>query len=298
MRLPVLLEPPLPYTPAPLRSVQHAIAADVRGRLAETWLDETDDGSRLVLAAGAGALLTSEAFAGLAGLFGVGSTPLRLPVGNFERVDGAEAPRSGATCFAAQEGADLAPLELHSDTGPAARAAVESLAIDTSPLRAALPLLGDRDAEIAVAGDLPAHTWKYIEDQVACRVRVFGVRSARRGRSECDLGKGTPDLLRALYGRVAGEEFLAAGRELGQAVFLDTRRFMPGASVEDYYWSDLRQPGNVAHAGLRALTELGLSAAYPFILCGPSFMSGGFYAVVEAAWRVVPDLDLGYKITW
>jgi len=325
--LTVVIEQPRPDTPAPLRAVHQAVAADLRERVRcvggalEAAGRQASAGAGLRFGPGAGALLTVEGLAGLtAALAQASGTRLDLQLVDFTFVNNAEIPRSAGTCFAPVDGADLPVLALHRDAGPATRAALDGLGLDTSALRAVLPLLGDRDAEIVVAGGMRAHTWRYAEDQVACCVRLMadggGSEPGRRcselaGRCAplaCGAGEGARapgGMLRALYDGVAGEEFVNGLRELGQAVFLDTRAFFgaavagrPAPTPEDLYWSDLGEPERVAHAGLRRLTELALGAGYPFILGGPSLLNGGMYALVETAWRVVPDVDLGFEITW
>lgn len=75
---------------------------------------------------------------------------------------------------------------------------------------------------------------------------------------------------------------------MGQAVFLDNRvifahrRIWPSAA--DRFNSDLRQPAQIADPFVRALTEAAMAAPVPVIMGGHSLVSGGMYALIDAAW--------------
>jgi hypothetical protein len=284
---------PTSLTPAPVRAVQRAIAEDVRARCADLhgfeWADEAAPDGRpaIILEPGAGALLTVEAWQDLSVAAMGAAHPLRLPL---DPVGQDALPRTAGTCFAVAGGADLLVLTLHPGAGPAARAALDSLELDARRVAGALRLLTDRDAEVALIGPLSSRVWQYIEDQVACRARVYADGDARHG-----------GLAAALYQRAGPEQFVAWLRSMVSAVFLDTRQFLAGAprpSEADYFWSDLGRPDAVEHSGLRRLTEIALHADLPIVLGGPTLLNGGMYALVEAAWRTGPDVDRGYRISW
>ena len=90
---------------------------------------------------------------------------------------------------------------------------------------------------------------------------------------------------------------------MGQAVFLDNRVILAHQglwpSAADRFHSDLRQPAQISEPFLRALTEAAMAAPVPVIMGGHSLVSGGMYALVEAAWarghdvprHVVPQAD-------
>jgi hypothetical protein len=198
-----------------------------------------------------------------------------------------ELPRSGATQFDVDTPTDLLTLAVHPGAGRNARAYLDSLALDTSALDAALPLMLDRQATILVAGRVSSATWSYLERETACSTRVF---SEERGmRASGRLARGEARSLLGYYLDAAGpERFFGELSTLGQAIFLDNRvlfahrRLWP--SEADRFYSDLRRPEQVQDPFVRALTEAAMAAPVPAIMGGHSLVAGGMYALVEAAW--------------
>lgn len=75
---------------------------------------------------------------------------------------------------------------------------------------------------------------------------------------------------------------------MAQAIFLDNRVLFAHRglwpSAADRFHSDLRQPEMVTDPFVRALTEAAMAAPVPVIMGGHSLVSGGMYALIEAAW--------------
>ena len=215
-----------------------------------------------------------------------------------------ELPRSGATQFDVDTPADLLTLAAHPGAGPHAQAYLKGLALDTSALDTALPLMLDRDATILVAGRLSSATWSYLERETACSTRVL---SEERGmRASGRLARGEVRSLLGYYLDAVGlERFFEELATLGQAIFLDNRVLLAHRglwpSAADRFHSDLRQPAQIADPFVRALTEVAMAAPVPVIMGGHSLVAGGMYALVEAAWargrdvarHVVPELHQG-----
>jgi hypothetical protein len=204
-----------------------------------------------------------------------------------------ELPRSGATQFDVDTPTDLLTLAVHPGAGPHAREYLDSLSLDTSALDAALPLMLDRNATILVAGRVSSTTWAYLERETACSTRVL---SEERGmRASGRLARGEARSLLGYHLDSTGlERFFQELATLCQAVFLDNRvlfahrRLWP--SDADRFYSDLRRPAQVADPFVRALTEAAIAAPVPVIMGGHSLVSGGMYALVEAAWARVHDV--------
>ena len=209
--------------------------------------------------------------------------------------------RTGATQFDVDTPVDLLTLAIHPGAGPHARAYLDSLALDTSHLDAALPLMLDRDATILVAGRVSSTTWRYLEQETACSTRVLseerGMRaSGRQGRGE------VRSLLGYYLDAVGLDRFFVTLATLGQAAFLDNRVILAHRgtwpSAADRFYSDLRRPEQIADPFTKALTEAAMAAPVPVIMGGHSLVSGGMYALVEAAWarghdvprHVVPEM--------
>ncbi len=196
-------------------------------------------------------------------------------------------PRNASTQFDVDTPTDLMALAPHPGVGPHTRAFLDSLDLDMSPIERAMQPLVDRDAEVLIAGRVSSAVWAYLERETACRVRVFaeerGMRaSGRLARSEAR------SLLGYHYQQVGPQRFFETLAELGQAVFLDSRVIFAHLGVwppaSDRYNSDLRRPGLIADKQVRQFTQAVMAAPVPVVSGGHSLVSGGLYALVEAAW--------------
>ncbi len=198
-----------------------------------------------------------------------------------------ELPRSGATQFDVDTPMDLLTLAVHPGTGPHTRECLDGLALDTSALEDTLPLMLDRDATILVAGRVSSATWSYLERETACSTRVL---SEERGmRASGRLARGEVRSLLGYYLDAVGmERFFKELSTMGQAIFLDSRVIFAHQglwpSPADRFYSDLRQPDRITDSFVRALTEAAIAQRVPVIMGGHSLVSGGMYALVEAAW--------------
>jgi hypothetical protein len=212
-----------------------------------------------------------------------------------------ELARTGATQFDVDTPADLLTLAAHPATGPHTRAYLDSLALDTSHLDAALPLMLDRDATILVAGRVSSATWGYVERETACGSRILSEERGMRASGRQARGE-VRSLLGYYLDAVGLDRFFKALATLGQAVFLDNRVIFAHRgmwpSAADRFYSDLREPAHIADPFVRALTEAAMAAPVPVIMGGHSLISGGIYALIEAAWarghdvprHVVPEI--------
>jgi hypothetical protein len=198
-----------------------------------------------------------------------------------------ELPRSGATQFDIDTPMDLLTLAVHPGAGPHTKACLEGLALDTSPLEAALPLMLDRDATILVAGRVSSATWSYLERETACSTRVLSEERGMRASGRQARGE-VRSLLGYYLDAVGLERFFEGLATMGQAVFLDSRVIFAHQGMwptaADRFHSDLRQPARIADPFVRALTRAAMAAPVPVIMGGHSLVSGGMYVLVEAAW--------------
>lgn len=250
------------------------------------------DAPLLLLQPGAGALLNAQRLLALAELLRRHpEARLTLPLTDFTALGEENVPRSAGTCFAVESGADLVTAGLHADCPTELRRLAESLQAHTANFTAALHAFTDRDAEVAVIGPIAPHTWRYLEDEVACRVRVYADGHGRHAGLAAELHRQA--------GIARWREWLSG---MADVVIMDTRQFLAGLSPyptpEDFLASDLGRPAEVNHPLLRELTEAALEGNPPLVLGGPMLLNGGLYALVETAWRVGPDVDRGYHIRW
>lgn len=198
-----------------------------------------------------------------------------------------ELPRTGATQFDVDTPMDLLTLAAHPGAGPHTKAYLDSLNLDTAHLDAALPLMLDRDATILVAGRVSSATWGYLERETACSTRVLSEERGMRASGRQARGE-VRSLLGYYLDAVGLDRFFETLATMGQALFLDNRPIFAHQgywpSAADRFYSDLRQPDQIADPFVRALTAAAMAAPVPTIMGGHSLVSGGMYALIEAAW--------------
>jgi hypothetical protein len=212
-----------------------------------------------------------------------------------------ELPRTGATQFDIDTPMDLLTLAIHPGVGPHTRACLDRLSLDTTALEAALPLMLDRDATILVAGRIGSATWHYLERETACSTRVISEERGMRASGRQARGE-VRSLLGYYLDAVGFQQFFESLATMGQALLLDNRVIFAHRglwpSAADRFHSDLRQPAQISDPFVRALTEAAMAAPVPVIMGGHSLVSGGMYALIEAAWarghdvprHVVPEI--------
>lgn len=206
-------------------------------------------------------------------------------------------PRSAATQFDVDTPSDLLVLSLHPLAGPRVRAYLDSIKLDVSRMRRAMPLFTDTMAEIVIAGRVGSQVWARLEAHTACRVRVFSEERGMRADGREERGEA-----RALLGfyleQVGMRRFFQTLAELGAAVFIDSRVIFAHLgrrpSASDRFLSDLGQPEGIEDAFVREFTQEALAAPKPVILGGHSMVAGGLLALIDAAWRE-RDLSLVHR---
>ncbi len=189
---------------------------------------------------------------------------------------------------------DLAMLALHPLCGPAARAYVEEEAVArqlaplSARLREAMPTFVRPDEELILAGRVSAQLWPLLRRDLACRIRVF---SEERGMSASD--RPVRSLLGFFLEEVGPAAFFEAFRQMGDALFLDTRvLYAHGGrpvSGRDRFAADMGLTGAIGDKAVRALAAAAWDAGFPVILGGNAAVSGGLWALADAAWRLHDD---------
>jgi hypothetical protein len=162
--------------------------------------------------------------------------------------------------------------------------------LEVPHLAAVGDVLRDREAQLVLAGRVPASALAYLEIESACRVRCFveerGMRSApdavpRSLLADWAARLGPGDLVRELS-------------DLGDAVILDTRVVMAGLagssdaaawpSEEERFASDFLDAEPITTPWLAELTAAAASAPIPFLLGGHALVSDGLRILVDVAW--------------
>ena len=208
-------------------------------------------------------------------------------------------PRTPATQFDVDTPADLLVLKVHPGVGVQARRYVESLPLDDSRLRAALRFFKDPQAEVLIAGRVGSHLWSYLETETACRVRLFSEERGMRSDGREERGE-----VRSLLGfhleMVGPYKFFRTLAELGDAAFLDTRVLFHhlhlALSAADRFLSDLGRVDEISHPFLREFTQAAVEAPIPVVLGGHSLVSGGLWAIVDAAWKAETNCALPERV--
>ncbi|MEK6191205.1 MAG: hypothetical protein AABM41_02645 [Chloroflexota bacterium] len=241
----------------------------------------------------------SAALGVLAGLGADNGAPRALEAAGFTVRDLSDAPW---TRFDVDTPLDLALLRLATRIAgtrtldPAIVAFLEgaqlpgSRSLEIPRLEDLLAVLRNRNAELVVAGRVPSSAFAYLEEQAACRVRLFveerGMRAAPGHRPRSLLADWVTE-----HGGASLMEHLAT---LGDAVIIDTRVVMASLagssdtaawpSPEERYASDFGDPSPIATPWLRDLTTAAASASVPFLLGAHTLVSDGLRILTDAAW--------------
>ena len=165
----------------------------------------------------------------------------------------------------------------------------------------AIPRLADlsaifrnRDAELVVAGRVPSRTWRYLERETACRVRLFAEERGMRA------APGAPrSLLGTWLNRHGPTDLVRQLASLGDAVVFDSRVLMATVSrssdpadwppPEERNAADFADPEPIVTPWLRELTEAIANSRKPVLAGGHFLISDGLRLLVEAAWERAPD---------
>jgi hypothetical protein len=147
-----------------------------------------------------------------------------------------------------------------------------------------------RDAQLVVAGRVPASSLAYLETETACRVRCFveerGMRSAPDARPR--------SLLADWASQLGPADLVHELAQLGDAVILDSRVVMAGLAgssdaaawppEEERFASDFLDVGPIGTPWLAELATAAAGAPVPFLLGGHALVSDGLRILGEAAW--------------
>lgn len=197
-------------------------------------------------------------------------------------------PRDFANQFDIDTPGDLAILACSGGAGPRLQRHIDRSEIETEHLLRASRLFTDRNAEVVVAGRVGTPTWQYLENETACRVRLFaeerGLQAAGRDAN------GEARSLVAYHIQAVGmTRFFQQLGEMGDAAFIDTRPLFAHMGLKpsrpDRFRSDAMTPDGIADGWVRDLTAAALEAPIPVVLGGASLVASGVQLLSEAAWR-------------
>ena len=197
-------------------------------------------------------------------------------------------PHSAATQFDIDTPTDLLILSLHHQVGPRARAYLDALDLETTRLRTLMRMLTDDQAEVLIAGRVGSATWLHLEQDTACRVRLFSEERGMRASGREERGE-VRSLLGFYLQRCDPRGLFQALAALGDAAIIDSRVIFAhlglNLSAPDRFHSDLLQAERIADPLAREFTAAAREAPIPVVLGGHSLVSGGLWALIDAAWH-------------
>ena len=196
-------------------------------------------------------------------------------------------PRSAGTQLDVDTPTDLLILSRYPGIGPGLRRYLDKANFDTERVRAVGRILTEPTAEIVVAGRVGSYVLAHLEQDVACRTRVFSEERGMRANRREERGD-----VRSLLGyhlqTVGPRKFFADLASLGDAIVFDSRVIFHhlgrNPSASDRFYSDLLQPDQIEDDFVRAFTEAAAEATVPVLLGGHSVVAGGLWALIDAAW--------------
>ncbi len=195
-------------------------------------------------------------------------------------------PKNAATQLDIDTPTDLLTLSFHPALGPHLRAEVERARLERTRAETVLALLGNRKATLLLAGRVSASMALLLESATRCQWRILSEERGMRASGRDARGEAR-SLLGFFLDQVGLIDFFAALARLADAAVIDSRvlfahqRLQPTAA--DRFNSDLLRGQAIENAFVREFTLAARAAAIPILLGGHSLVSGGMYALVEAA---------------
>ena len=197
-------------------------------------------------------------------------------------------PRTASTQLDVDTPVDLTILQLHPGIGPFCQRFLDSARLDTSRVRATMRLFTDPTAEVIVAGRVGSHVLAHLETDLACRKRIYSEERGMRASGREARGE-VRSLLGFFLAAVGPARFFASLGQLGQAAFLDSRVLFSHLGLQpaaaDRFHSDLFEAEAIVDPFVREFTTAAREAPIPVLLGGHSLVSGGLWALIDAAWQ-------------
>lgn len=183
--------------------------------------------------------------------------------------------------------ADLVILANHPGAGAHTREAIAKTGIDSGQCQRIKQVMQDFQADLVVFGRVNSSVFQLLDQLTHCRIRLY---SEERGLKA--LGRDTRGEGRSLVGEMISaygyERFFQFLSQICRGAVLDTRilfaHWQWELSQTDRFYSDLGFIDKITHPGLREFTAAAINAAIPVMLGGHSLVTGGLWALLDAAY--------------
>ena len=198
-------------------------------------------------------------------------------------------PKNAATQLDIDTPTDLLMIVFHRAVGKTLRAFLDMARLDTARVVQILPLVRNRDATLLIAGRVSASMSLFLERETRCQWRIFSEERGMRASGREARGEAR-SLLGFHLDQVGASRFFATLASLADAAIIDSRvlfahrRLQPTAP--DRFHADLLEPEQIGDPFVREFAAAARAASIPVLLGGHSLVSGGMYALVDAAARV------------
>lgn len=199
-----------------------------------------------------------------------------------------ELPRTLETQFNIDTPNDLGALALARRAGPRLAAVASEAGFETERMAAAARHFIERTHEVMVAGRVSSTTWKYLESEAACRIRVV---AEERGMQA--VGTDVAGTARSMLGQwidIAGPQraFTQLLPQLCDAAFIDIRPALVQLGIRperaDRFHADLGHAGEITEPRLREIVEAANASPVPVVLGGHSLVAGVLMLLNQWAW--------------
>ena len=181
---------------------------------------------------------------------------------------------------------DILTLSFHPGVGANMRGFLSGAHFDSTRADKIRALMRNRDASLFIAGRVSASMALFLERSTRCQWRLL---SEERGmRASGRQARGEARSLLGLYMERTGmPDLFGALSRLTDAAIIDSRVLFAHQhlqpTVDERFNSDLLQAESITSRPVRDFTLAARAAAIPILLGGHSLVSGGMYALVEAA---------------
>lgn len=202
-------------------------------------------------------------------------------------------PRSLGINFDVDTPTDLMVLAVHPAVGRVTGEVLARLNLDLEPVRRAAERLMSPESDVLIFGRVGAALFAYLDATTRCRLRLFSEERGMKALGR-DVRGEVVSLVGFLVDEVGPAGFVERIARLADAAFIDTRilwahrRQTP--SPADRFFSDLLCPESIQDPFTRELTQAAREAPIPVLLGGHSLVTGGVWALMDAALRRKQEL--------